>query len=57
MTGALHALGLLHHGSTDLTGGACRRRRTALEALFAEPSPAAPLTLCPPATDAAIAAQ
>ncbi|MEU2502306.1 ATP-dependent DNA ligase [Streptomyces albogriseolus] len=51
------AFDLLHQGDTDLTGWAYRRRRAALEALFAEHSVAGPLTLCPSTTDPALAEQ
>ncbi|MBB4717734.1 hypothetical protein ACIQNT_00285 [Streptomyces luteogriseus] len=51
------AFGLVHQGDTDLTGWPYRRRRAALEALFAEHGLDAPLTLCPSTTDPAVAAQ
>ncbi|MFI0141888.1 ATP-dependent DNA ligase [Streptomyces luteogriseus] len=51
------AFDLVHADGTDLTGWAYRRRRAALEALFAEHGLVAPLTLCPSTTDPAVAAQ
>jgi ATP-dependent DNA ligase len=51
------AFDLLHRGDTDLTGLAYRRRRAALETLFAEHGLAGPLTLCPSTTDPAVAEQ
>ncbi|MEW2810912.1 ATP-dependent DNA ligase [Streptomyces massasporeus] len=51
------AFDLVHVGGTDLTGWPYRRRRAALEALFAEHGLAAPLTLCLSTTDPAVAAQ
>jgi ATP-dependent DNA ligase len=49
--------GLVHEGGTDLTGWPYARRRAALEALFADHSLTAPLTLCPSTTDPAVAQQ
>jgi ATP-dependent DNA ligase len=46
---------LVHEGGTDLTGWPYERRRAALEALFADHSLTAPLTLCPSTTDPAVA--
>jgi ATP-dependent DNA ligase len=51
------AFDLLHHSDTDLTGWPYRRRRAALEAVFADHGLAGPLTLCPSTTDPARAAQ
>ncbi|MEV4790155.1 ATP-dependent DNA ligase [Streptomyces tuirus] len=51
------AFDLAHVGGADLTGWAYRRRRAALEELFAERGLAAPLTLCPSTTDPAVAEQ
>ncbi|GGV91003.1 hypothetical protein GCM10010228_80570 [Streptomyces massasporeus] len=48
---------LVHVGGTDLSGWTYRRRRAALETLFAEHGVAAPLTLCPSTTDPAVAAR
>lgn len=51
------AFDLVHVGGTDLTGWPYRRRRAALETLFAERGLTAPLTLCPSTTDPTVAAQ
>jgi ATP-dependent DNA ligase len=51
------AFDLLHQGDTDLTGWPYRRRRAALEAVFAEHGLAGPLALCPSTTDPAVAVQ
>jgi ATP-dependent DNA ligase len=51
------AFDLVHVGGTDLTGWTYRRRRAALEGLFAEHGLTPPLTLCPSTTDPAVAAQ
>jgi ATP-dependent DNA ligase len=51
------AFDLLHQGDIDLTNWAYWRRRSALEALFAERGVAGPLTLCPSTTDPAVAEQ
>ncbi|WP_435877308.1 hypothetical protein [Streptomyces albogriseolus] len=45
----------VHQGDTDLTSWPYERRRTALEALFADHRLEAPLTLCPSTTDPAVA--
>ncbi|MEU1266622.1 hypothetical protein ABZ473_32075 [Streptomyces cellulosae] len=49
------AFALVHQGDTDLTSSPYERRRTALEALFADHRLEAPLTLCPSTTDPAVA--
>ncbi|MGA5121253.1 ATP-dependent DNA ligase [Streptomyces pseudogriseolus] len=49
------AFDLVHQGGTDLTGWPYERRRAALETLFADHRPEAPLTLCPATTDPAVA--
>ncbi|MCL6735091.1 ATP-dependent DNA ligase [Streptomyces neyagawaensis] len=48
---------LLHQGGTDVTGWSYRRRRAALEVLFAERGLRALFTLCPSTTDPAVAGQ
>ncbi|MGA5089223.1 MULTISPECIES: hypothetical protein [unclassified Streptomyces] len=49
------SLDLVHQGDTDLTSWPYERRRTALEALFADHRLEASLTLCPSTTDPAVA--